>query len=71
MIYIHIDFFLVTKSYILRLLQPHIFLDRPDGLYSTMEVDSVDAHKYPGLDNVEYQITELHGGDCVLIPYKW
>jgi len=48
-----------------------VFLDRPDGLYSTMEVDKVDAHKYPGLDKVKFQHTELHGGDCVFIPYKW
>ena len=46
-------------------------MDRPDGLYSTMDVDSVDAEKYPGLDNVQYEIAEIHGGDCVFIPYIW
>jgi len=50
---------------------PNVVIDRPDGLYSTMDVDSVDADKYPGLDGVEYQLTELQGGDCIFIPYKW
>ncbi|XP_067951075.1 uncharacterized protein [Watersipora subatra] len=50
---------------------PKVLLDRPDGLYSTMDVDSVDAYKYPGLDDVEYLISELQAGDCVFIPYKW
>ena len=52
-------------------LQHLVHLDRPDGLFSTMNVDKVNLKKYPGLEQVHYQISELHGGDCIFVPYKW
>lgn len=61
----------MLKNDFLFFIKDNVFMDRPDGLYSTMDVDEVDAEKYPGLDTVQYQLTELHGGDCVFIPYKW
>ncbi|XP_041462941.1 bifunctional peptidase and arginyl-hydroxylase JMJD5-like [Lytechinus variegatus] len=45
--------------------------DHPDGSYSSVDVDSVDMIKYPGLRNVEFYKAKLFPGDCIYIPYKW
>jgi len=46
-------------------------MDKPEGLFSTMEVDSVDFNKFSKLEGIQYLQTELHAGDCIFIPYKW
>ncbi|XP_071113454.1 tRNA wybutosine-synthesizing protein 5-like [Haliotis cracherodii] len=46
-------------------------LDRPEGLYSSMDVDRVDFTKFPGLAEVEFFHVHMTAGDCLYIPYRW
>ncbi|KAL4238990.1 hypothetical protein ACF0H5_003694 [Mactra antiquata] len=46
-------------------------LDRLDGSYSSMDVDSVDYVKFPGMAEVEYYHVHITAGDCLYIPYDW
>ncbi|PAA65260.1 hypothetical protein BOX15_Mlig019308g6, partial [Macrostomum lignano] len=46
-------------------------IDRPEGSYSSMDVDSVDFRAYPGMADVQFYIAHLFPGDCLYIPFKW
>ena len=47
-------------------------VDRPQGGYSTVNVEKVDFVKYPNLRKIkEYIKVELSPGDCLYIPYRW
>lgn len=46
-------------------------LDHPEGSYSSLDVDSVDMVKYPGMRDVEFFNAKMFPGDCLYIPYKW
>lgn len=46
-------------------------IDRPDGAYSSADVDKVDFTKYPGIEKFEYYSATLNKGDCLYIPFKW
>lgn len=46
-------------------------LDRPEGSYSSMDVDSVDYTKFPGMAEVEFYHVNITAGDCLYIPYQW
>lgn len=46
-------------------------LDRIEGGYSTMDVDSVDYTKFPGMAEVEFYHVNVTAGDCLYIPYLW
>jgi lysine-specific demethylase 8 len=51
--------------------KPQIIIDRPEGAYSAVDVDSVDYTLYPDLAHVSYHIVNVSAGDCLYIPYKW
>ncbi|ESO82239.1 hypothetical protein LOTGIDRAFT_96029, partial [Lottia gigantea] len=58
------------------LVNPHKYqhlshIDRLEGGYSSVDVDSVDMRKYPGLAKVEYIHAHIDAGDCLYIPYGW
>ncbi|XP_046562649.1 bifunctional peptidase and arginyl-hydroxylase JMJD5-like [Haliotis rubra] len=42
-----------------------------DGSYSDVDVDKVDMHKFPRLQEVPVYKAVLHKGDCLYIPYQW
>ncbi|KAL4233739.1 hypothetical protein ACF0H5_008419 [Mactra antiquata] len=46
-------------------------IDKPQGAYSTMDVDSVDYTKFPGMSEVEFYHVDITAGDCLYIPYLW
>ncbi|XP_045197467.1 tRNA wybutosine-synthesizing protein 5-like isoform X3 [Mercenaria mercenaria] len=46
-------------------------LDRIEGSYSSMDVDSVDYSKFPGMAEVEFYRADITAGDCLYIPYQW
>ncbi|XP_050390812.1 uncharacterized protein LOC126809970 [Patella vulgata] len=46
-------------------------IDRPEGAYSTIDVDKMDYTKYPTLAKIEYIHAHMEPGDCLYIPYKW
>ncbi|XP_060584355.1 tRNA wybutosine-synthesizing protein 5-like [Ruditapes philippinarum] len=46
-------------------------LDRVEGSYSSMDVDSVDYTKFPGMAEVEFYHVDIAAGDCLYIPYHW
>ena len=46
-------------------------IDSEDQMYSTMDVDSVDFTKFPGIETIEYYNIDLNAGDCVFIPSKF
>jgi len=47
-------------------------IDRPQGGYSTLDVERVDFTKYPNLRKIDaYLKVTLQEGDCVYIPYRW
>jgi lysine-specific demethylase 8 len=46
-------------------------LDHSEGGYSSVDPDSVDLIKYPGLKDVEFYFVQMEPGDCLYIPYKW
>ena len=47
-------------------------VDRPQGGYSTVDVDRVDFVKFPNLRKIKELIkVELYPGDCLYVPYRW
>lgn len=47
-------------------------IDRPEGGYSSIDVDKVDYTKFPELRMVgEYVKANMEEGDCLFIPYHW
>ncbi|KAK6187487.1 hypothetical protein SNE40_005500 [Patella caerulea] len=46
-------------------------IDRPEGAYSSIDVDKMDYTKYPTLAKIEYIHAHMEPGDCLYIPYKW
>jgi len=52
----------------------HIFIDADDaeaGEYVAVDVDAVDAVKYPGIRKVIFYNADLKAGDCIYIPSTW
>lgn len=49
--------------------QAHI--DRLDGGFSSVDVDSVDMYKFPGLQTIPYYRVLMEAGDCLFIPARW
>ena len=48
--------------------QAHI--DRLDGGFSSVDVDSVDMYKFPGLQTIPYYKVFMEAGDCLFIPAR-
>ena len=48
--------------------QAHI--DRLDGGFSSVDVDSVDMYKFPGLQTIPYYRVLMEAGDCLFIPAR-
>ncbi|CAH1227031.1 TYW5 [Branchiostoma lanceolatum] len=46
-------------------------IDHPDDSYSSVDVDSVDFTKYPGMREVDYYRVNMTAGDCLYVPYMW
>ena len=46
-------------------------IDRPNGGYSSLDVDAVDFTKFPDLAKVRYARVDMEAGDCLYIPYRW
>jgi len=47
-------------------------IDRPEGGFSTLDVDKVDYVKYRDLRKVDQYIhARVEEGDCLYIPYRW
>lgn len=47
-------------------------VDKPQGGYSTVDVQRVDYVKYPNLRKINNYIrVKLNPGDCLYIPYRW
>ena len=59
-------FILFFQSY---LEQAHI--DKVEGAFSTVDVDSVDMYKFPGLQTIPYYKVLMEPGDCLFIPSRW
>lgn len=52
----------------------HLFIDSDDpetGEYISVDVDSVDAVKYPGMPKVEFLEATVNKGDCIYLPAVW
>ena len=45
-------------------------IDVLNGGYSSVDVDSVDVYKYPGLGKVPWWRGHMEAGDCFFIPYR-
>lgn len=41
-----------------------------NGAYSLVDVDAVDALKFPGIQHAAWYQINMKKGDCVFIPYK-
>ena len=48
--------------------QAHI--DKVEGAFSTVDVDSVDMYKFPGLQTIPYYKVLMEPGDCLFIPSR-
>ena len=59
------SFFFFFQSY---LEQAHI--DKVEGAFSTVDVDSVDMYKFPGLQTIPYYKVLMEPGDCLFIPSR-
>lgn len=46
-------------------------IDRLDGGFSSVDVDSVDMYNFPGLQTIPYYKVFMDAGDCLFIPAKW
>jgi len=46
-------------------------IDRPQGGYSSLDVDKVNFTKFPALREVEYIHCKMEEGDCLFIPWRW
>ena len=46
-------------------------IDKPNGAYSTIDVDAVDYLRYKNIHAVEFYHVHLQAGDCLYIPFKW
>ncbi|KAM7449657.1 hypothetical protein ABFA07_002570 [Porites harrisoni] len=60
------ELLMINKSY---LEQAHI--DKVEGAFSTVDVDSVDMYKFPGLQTIPYYKVLMEPGDCLFIPSRW
>ncbi|XP_038078383.1 bifunctional peptidase and arginyl-hydroxylase JMJD5-like [Patiria miniata] len=60
------EFFLVDKNE-----KNSVFMDHPDGSFSSVDVDHVDMYEYPGLGQVPWYNVTMQPGDCFFIPYRW
>lgn len=60
------ELLMINKSY---LGQAHI--DKVEGAFSTVDVDSVDMYKFPGLQTIPYYKVLMEPGDCLFIPSRW
>lgn len=52
----------------------HLVIDSDDpetGEYIAVDVDAVDATKYPGMPKVEFVEAVVNKGDCIYIPAVW
>lgn len=45
-------------------------IDVMQGSYSSVDVDKVDVHKYPGLGKVPWWRGHMEAGDCFYIPFQ-
>ncbi|CAH3028941.1 unnamed protein product [Porites evermanni] len=59
------ELLMINKSY---LEQAHI--DKVEGAFSTVDVDSVDMYKFPGLQTIPYYKVLMEPGDCLFIPSR-
>lgn len=66
-----------SKSFLLAdptLNKEHLTIDADDpetGEYIEVDVDSVDALKYPGMPKVTFTTASLNKGDCIYLPSVW
>lgn len=49
----------------------NVYLDIPNGAYSSIDVDNVDDEKYPLLKHVQFYNVSMEAGDCLYIPTRW
>ncbi|XP_043194725.1 bifunctional peptidase and (3S)-lysyl hydroxylase Jmjd7-like [Amphibalanus amphitrite] len=49
----------------------HIEFDHMEGLYSSVDVTSVDMYRFPGLRDVPWYNVTLWKGDCFYLPFRW
>ena len=58
-------FFFIFQSH---LEQAHI--DVIEGAFSSVDVDSVDMYKFPGLQTIPFYKVSMEAGDCLFIPAR-
>lgn len=46
-------------------------IDKPEGGYSTVDVDKVNFTKYPSMREIEFIECQMEEGDCLFIPRGW
>ncbi|CAH1271451.1 KDM8 [Branchiostoma lanceolatum] len=49
----------------------NVRLDRHEGAYCTVDVDSVDMYEYPEFRNLPWWSADIGPGDCLYVPYAW
>ncbi|XP_041365858.1 uncharacterized protein LOC121380894 isoform X2 [Gigantopelta aegis] len=59
---------LINKTYS-HLVEAHGF--DQDGMYSRVDVDSVNMKQFPRLQKVPWYQARLQAGDCLYIPFRW